>query len=143
MPTKTIHFPSPRHLSQLYADRQENLAHAERALGVRIVTREEWLKLDAAPAPLAVAEDFFDFLRAARGQGMTIRTPDFARLVDSFAKGEAGRWHALLDEPLVIATNRKSVVPKTISVVLLCDTELQFPFVSHCSVEPPMPSMSI
>ena len=114
MPAKTLHFQSPRHLSQLYAGRTENLAHAERALGVKLVTREDWLKIEADHEPLARAEEFFAFLNAARGQGMTIRTPDFARIVDSFAKGEAGRWQALLDEPLVIATNRKSVVPKTI-----------------------------
>ena len=33
VPAKTLHFQSPRHLSQLYAGREENLAHAERALG--------------------------------------------------------------------------------------------------------------
>src|SRR5271154_2002857 len=114
MPAKTLHFPSPRHLSQLYAGKEENLAHAERALGVKLVTREDWLKIEAPVAPLALAEEFFAFLNAARSQGMTIRTPDFARVVDSFAKGEGGRWRALLGDPLVIATNRKSVVPKTI-----------------------------
>jgi phosphate starvation-inducible PhoH-like protein len=114
LPAKTLHFQSPRHLSQLYAGREENLAHAERALGVKLVTREDWLKIEAPREPLALAEEFFAFLKAARSQGMTIRTPDFARVVDSFAKGEAGRWRALLDEPLVIATNRMSVVPKTI-----------------------------
>jgi len=114
VPAKTLHFQSPRHLSQLYAGKAENLAHAEQALGVKLVTREDWLKIEAAQEPLARAEEFFAFLNAARSQGMTIRTPDFARLVDSFAKGEADRWQALLDEPLVIATNRRSVVPKTI-----------------------------
>ncbi len=114
MPAKTLHFQSPRHLSQLYAGKEENLAHAERALGVKLVTREDWLKIEAPQEPLALAEEFFAFLNAARSQGMTIRTPDFARLVDSFAKGESERWQALLDEPLVIATDRKSVVPKTI-----------------------------
>ena len=114
MPAKTLHFQSPRHLSQLYADKEENLAHAERALGVKLVTREDWLKIEAPREPLALAEEFFAFLNAARGQGMTIRTPDFARVVDSFAKGEAELWRALLDEPLVIATDRRSVVPKTI-----------------------------
>ena len=97
MPAKTLHFQSPRHLSQLYAGKAENLAHAERALGVKLVTREDWLKIEAAQEPLARAEEFFAFLTAARSQGMTIRTPDFARLVDSFAKGEADRWQALLD----------------------------------------------
>ena len=68
MPSKTLHFPSPRHLSQLYADREENLEHAERVLGVKLVTREGWLKIEAPSEPLAVAEEFFGFLQVgARG----------------------------------------------------------------------------
>jgi phosphate starvation-inducible PhoH-like protein len=78
---------------------------------------------------LALAEEFFAFLNAARGQGMNIRTPDFARLVDSFAKGEARRWRAFLDEPLVIATNRKSVVPKTIGQKEYLQSVLKQPIV--------------
>ena len=62
MPAKTLHFQSPRHLSQLYAGREENLAHAERALGVKLVTREDWLKIEAPLEPLALAEEFFAFL---------------------------------------------------------------------------------
>src|ERR1017187_4599284 len=96
--TKTIHFPSPRHLSQLYADRQENLAHPERVLGVRIVSREDWLQIVAPPGedgletwpparPLPLAEDFFGSLHAARGWGITTRPPDFPRLADSFPRG--------------------------------------------------------
>ncbi|HEY1792353.1 MAG TPA: PhoH family protein [Opitutaceae bacterium] len=114
MPAKTLHFQSPRHLSQLYAGRAENLAHAERALGVKLVTREDWLKIEATDEALARAEEFFAFLDAARGQGMSIRNADFTRLADAFARGDGRRWHALLEEPLVIATNRRSVVPKTI-----------------------------
>ena len=129
MPAKTLHFQSPRHLSQLYAGKTENLAHAERALGVKLVTREDWLKIEAAQEPLALAEEFFAFLNAARSQGMNIRTPDFARLVDSFAKGEAERWQAFLDEPLVIATNRKSVVPKTIGQKEYLQSVLKQPIV--------------
>jgi phosphate starvation-inducible PhoH-like protein len=129
VPAKTLHFQSPRHLSQLYAGREENLALAERALGVTLVTREDWLKIEAPVEPLALAEEFFAFLNAARSQGMNIRTPDFARVVDSFAKGEAGRWHALLDEPLVIATNRRSVVPKTIGQKEYLQSVLKRPIV--------------
>jgi phosphate starvation-inducible PhoH-like protein len=129
MPAKTLHFPSPRHLSQLYGGKAENLAHAERALGVKLVTREDWLKIEAGQDSLARAEEFFAFLNAARAQGMTIRTPDFARIVDSFARGEARRWQALIDEPLVIATNRKSVVPKTIGQKEYLQSVLKEPIV--------------
>jgi phosphate starvation-inducible PhoH-like protein len=129
VPTKTIHFPSPRHLSQLYADKEENLEHAERVLGVKLVTREAWLKIEAPPAPLALAEEFFAFLQAARNQGMNIRTPDFARLADSFARGEGGRLRTILDEPVVIATSRRSVIPKTLGQKLYLQSMLKHPIV--------------
>jgi phosphate starvation-inducible protein PhoH and related proteins len=124
MPTKTLHFPSPRHLSSLYGGREENLVHAERALGVKLVTREDWLKIDAALEPLAVAEALFGFLDQARAQGMTIRTPDFHRIADAFARGEGEGLNSLLDEPLVIATNRKTIVPKTLGQKLYLQSML-------------------
>jgi len=126
---KTLHFPSPRHLSQLYAERPENLAQAERILGVKLVTREDWLKIEAPSTPLAVAAEFFDFLHAARAQGMSIRTPDFIRLAEAFARGDGLPLRALLDEPLVIATDRRSIVPKTLGQKLYLQALLKHPIV--------------
>ncbi|MDB6170387.1 MAG: PhoH family protein [Verrucomicrobia bacterium] len=137
MPSKTLHFPSPRHLHSLYAGREENLAHAERMLGVKLVTRDEWLKIEpptgtsAADAvePIRRTEDLFNFLNEARGQGMTIRTPDFHRITDGFARGEGDQMRALIDEPLVISTNRKSIVPKTLGQKLYLQSMLAHPIV--------------
>jgi phosphate starvation-inducible PhoH-like protein len=127
VPAKTLHFQSPRHLSQLLADRQENLAYAERALGVKLVSRDDWLKIEAPQVPLAVAEEFFGFLNSAKRQGMNIRTADFERLADSFGRGEGARLRQLLDEPLVIATARSSVVPKTLGQKLYLQAILGHP----------------
>jgi phosphate starvation-inducible protein PhoH and related proteins len=124
VPTKTLHFPSPRHLTSLYAGREENLVHAEKALGVKLVTREDWLKIDAPPQPLANAEALFGFLDQARAQGMTIRTPDFHRIADAFARGEGNNLNSLLEQPLVIATNRKTIVPKTLGQKLYLQSML-------------------
>ena len=129
MPSKTLHFPSPRHLSSLYGSREENLVHAERALGVKLVTREDWLRIDAPAEPLAKAEALFGFLDIARAQGMTIRTPDFHRIADTFARGEGTELRTLLDEPLVIATNRKTIVPKTLGQKLYLKSMLAHPIV--------------
>ncbi len=126
---KTLHFPSPRHLASLYAMREENLLHAEKALGVKIITREDWLKIEG-PAPAAArAEALFHFLNEARSQGMTIRTPDFHRITDGFARGEGEQMRALIDEPLVIATNRRSIVPKTLGQKLYLQSILAHPVV--------------
>jgi phosphate starvation-inducible PhoH-like protein len=120
--SKTLHFPSPRHLLSLYAGREENLAHAERTLGVKLITREDWLKIEppagataaAATEPIKRAEALF---------------PDFHRITDGFARGEGDQMRALIDEPLVIATNRKSIVPKTLGQKLYLQSMLAHPIV--------------
>ena len=137
MPSRTLHFPSPRHLSSLYAGREENLAHAERTLGVKLITREDWLKIEpptgtsaaAAEPAIACAESLFTFLNEARSQGMTIRTPDFHRITDGFARGEGDQMRTLVTEPLVIATNRKTIVPKTLGQKLYLQSMLAHPIV--------------
>ena len=137
MPSRTLHFPSPRHLSSLYAGREENLAHAERALGVKLITREDWLKIEpptgtsaaAAEPAIACAESLFTFLNEARSQGMTIRTPDFQRITDGFARGEGDQMRSLVTEPLVIATNRKTIVPKTLGQKLYLQSMLAHPII--------------
>ena len=127
--SKTLHFPSPRHLHALYAGREENLAHAEHALGVKLISRDAALKIEAPAAPLARAEALFGFLNEARGQGMTIRTPDFHRITDAFARGEGEQLRELTSTPVVIATNRKSIVPKTLGQKLYLQSMMTQPLV--------------
>jgi phosphate starvation-inducible PhoH-like protein len=127
--SKTLHFPSPRHLHALYAGRDDNLLHAERALGVKLVSRDAALKIEAPAEPLSRAEALFAFLDEARGQGLTIRTPDFNRITDAFARGEGEQLRELFAEPVVIATNRKTVVPKTLGQKLYLQSILAHPVV--------------
>ena len=129
MPSKTLHFSSPRHLSSLFAGREENLVHAERALGAKLVTREDWVKIDGSSDTVTNTEALFAFLDKARSQGMSIRTPDFHRIADAFARGEGPQLQTLLDEPLVIATNRKTIIPKTLGQKLYLQSMLAHPVV--------------
>jgi phosphate starvation-inducible PhoH-like protein len=129
VPDQTLHFPSPRHLSQLYAGREENLMQAERALGTKLITREAWLKIEGPADAVAKTEELFNFLNEARTQGMSIRTPDFIRIAEAFARGEGAQLRQLITEPLVIATNRKSIVPKTIGQKLYLQSMLKHPVV--------------
>jgi len=114
VPTKILHFPSPRHLSQLYGGRDENLQLAERALGVRLVTREDWLKVEGDDGSVARTEGFFNFLKDARGQGVALRGPDFARVAEGFGRGEGEQLRELIAQAFIITTNRKSIAPKTL-----------------------------
>jgi len=84
----------------------------------------------ALPVPRSPSRNtLFNFLNEARSQGMTIRTPDFHRITDGFARGEGEQMRALITEPLVIATNRKTIVPKTLGQKLYLQSMLAHPVV--------------
>ncbi|HEX2099099.1 MAG TPA: PhoH family protein [Candidatus Synoicihabitans sp.] len=129
METKTLHFSNPRHLNQLYGARDENLAYAERALGVKLTTREDWLKIDGKAAAISAVETLFGFLNDARTQGVIVRTPDFHRFVDMVARGEAEQLRALFAEPLVISTQRRTIIPKTLGQKLYLQSMQRNPVV--------------
>lgn len=129
MASKTLHFPSPRHLHQLYASRDENIVYAEKHLGAKVVTREDWVKIEGPEEAVGNVETLFSFLNDARTQGLSIRTPDFHRFVDMIARGHTDQLRALFGEPLVIATNRKTIVPKTLGQKLYLQSILKNPIV--------------
>ena len=129
MTTNTLHFPSARHLSQLYADRTENLAFAERLLHLTLVTRDDWLRLEGEPAAVTAGEELFSLLNYARTQGLAIRTPDFNRFTETVARGEAAQLRALFTQPIVVATQRKTIIPKTLGQKLYLQAILQHPLV--------------
>jgi len=114
VPSKTLYYQNPRLLNQLYCGREENLLAVEQTFNVKLATREDWLKIDGADPDIARAEGFFAFLEEGRQQGLTLRNSDFTQLLDGFARGDGAQMRSLFAEPLIIATNRRSVVPKTI-----------------------------
>ena len=113
MPSKTLYYQNPRHLHQLYCGREDNLLAIEQAFGVKLATRDDWLKVDGADSDIARVEDFFSFLNDGRQQGLTLRNREFGQLLEGFARGDGPGIRKLFAEPLVISTNRKSIVPKT------------------------------
>lgn len=130
MPTKTLRYASPRHLNQLYAGREENLAAVEKQLGVRLVARDDWLRVDGeTDEAVARVETLFGFLNDARNQGVAIRTPDFLRIVETMARGETATLQQLFGEPLIISTARKSIVPKTLGQKLYLQSMVRNPVV--------------
>jgi phosphate starvation-inducible protein PhoH and related proteins len=97
---------------------------------VKLVTRDDWLKIEGPEAAAARAEQFFQLLDEGRNQGLAMRSPDFVRLLNTFAaEGGAERLHSLFSEPLQLATNRRSVVPKTVGQKLYLQAIVANPIV--------------
>ena len=130
LPSSTFRFPNLRQPGLLYCQHEPNLALVETRLGVRLVTRDDWLQAEGTDEAVTRAGRFFTLLNEGRNQGLTLRTPDFVRLLDTFAGPDgAEKLHALFSEPLVLATNRKSIVPKTIGQKLYLQAMQKSPVV--------------
>ncbi|HYC72626.1 MAG TPA: PhoH family protein [Opitutaceae bacterium] len=111
--SKTLQFPNARHLNSLYCGNEANLGLVENALGVRLVARDDWLKIEGSPEGVGRTEEFFGLLNDGRNQGLAMRSPDFVRLLEAYRR-DGAQLRALFSEPVVIGTQKKTVVPKTI-----------------------------
>ena len=64
--TRTLQFESPRTLQLLYANDLKLLKSLEDSLGVKVTTREGWVKLEGEPSRVDKAQHVFDQLEKAR-----------------------------------------------------------------------------
>lgn len=115
MPSKTLHFPSPRHLHQLYCERDENLAKTEEAFEVSLTTREDWVQIDGENEAIEGVETLFALLDSARSQGIKLASSDFVHILEAVKRGEGDELRQLFENPSVIKLRRTSIVPKTVS----------------------------
>jgi phosphate starvation-inducible PhoH-like protein len=113
---KTLHFATARLLSELYCGNEANLAQMEATLGVRAVTRDDWLHLSGpTDAALAKAEAFLRLLEQGRRQGLKITGQDFHHTLRDFVEGREQEARLLFEEATIINLRRKSVVPRTLN----------------------------
>lgn len=113
---KTLNFENAHVLSELYKNRHENLEKVEKFLGVEIVTREDWLKIESeSEAKVELAARLFNTLSLAKTQGMRITQRDFDMFLEKAAEGKLSEIAEIFDNPIVINLKRRSIVPKNIS----------------------------
>ena len=73
----TIEFESARALAGLFANDLRLLKSAEEALGVKLTTRDGWMRAEGNSAGLEKVKGLFAQLDRARNAGVTIRKPEF------------------------------------------------------------------
>ncbi len=115
MPSQTLQFSSPRLLSQLYCDDEANLDKLESTLGVTVVSRDDWIKVEGKQEDIDKTQTLFDFLEEGRKQGLTIRNSDFDYMLQTVRKGKNDELDELFQDPLIIKVRKKSIVPKTVN----------------------------
>ena len=75
--SRTLQFESPRALQSLYANDIKLLKNLEHSLGVKVTTREGWVKLEGDANRIDKAQQVFQQLEQARQQGVDIQKHEF------------------------------------------------------------------
>jgi phosphate starvation-inducible PhoH-like protein len=86
METRTLQFESARALQSLYANDLKLLKSLEDSLGVKVTTREGWVKLEGEPARIDKAQKVFDQLELVRQQGVDIHRHEFNFALNSVSE---------------------------------------------------------
>lgn len=116
MASRKIHFLSPRQLGELYCSDDKNLALLEATFHATIVSRDNWIQIDAeAESSIESVAEVLSLLLEGREQGLTIKDLDFKKAVEGVDAGQADELRSLYERGTVIKTKRKSIVPKTLS----------------------------
>ena len=81
--TRTLQFDNARDLQSLYANDLKLLKTLEDSLGVKVTTREGWVKLEGEPEKIDKAQRVFDQLEQARQKGVPIQKHEVQYALDS------------------------------------------------------------
>src|SRR5256714_15027855 len=84
--TRTLQFDSPRTVQSLYANDLKLLKTLEDSLGVKVTTREGWIKLEGEPDRIDKAQRVFDQLEQARQNGVEIQKHEFNYALNSVSE---------------------------------------------------------
>ena len=110
---QTFEFESARVLGQLFLNDLGNLRAVEQELGVKITTREGWLRVEGGPEDVAAAGRLFRQLDYARKAGLTIRRYEFNYALRGVRDPDAVGLDALVVTRIQCGARRPPIIPKS------------------------------
>jgi len=111
--TRTLEFENARALQSLYANDVKLLKDLETALGVKVTTREGWVKLEGDVAQIDRAQRVFDQLAEARRKGVDIQKPEFNYALKSVSESRADNFTDAIAAKITTSSRKPPTVPRT------------------------------
>lgn len=111
--TLTLEFDNARALQSLYGGDDKLLRDLEAALGVKVTTRDGWLRVEGPAEGVSRARKVFDQLDDARRRGVTIKRHEFQYALRSSAQEGKDSLGHLINLKIQVSPKKAPVVPKT------------------------------
>src|SRR5438477_12951235 len=112
--TRTLQFDSPRAVQSLYANDLKLLKTLEDSLGVKVATREGWVKIEGEPQRLDQAQRVFEQLEQARQKGVNIHKHEFSYALNSVTEARPDNLNDVVDFKIVTSSRKAPVMARTV-----------------------------
>src|SRR5260370_12910913 len=109
--SRTLQFESPRGLQSLYANDIKLLKRLEDSLGVKVTTREGWMKLEGDPSRVEKAQQVFQQLEQARQQGVDIQKHEFNYTLKAVTEERNERIGDIVSTKIATSSRNPPVAP--------------------------------
>jgi phosphate starvation-inducible protein PhoH and related proteins len=111
--TRTLQFDSPRALQSLYANDLKLLKTLEESLGVKVTTREGWMKLEGEPTRIDKAQQVFAQLEKARQRGVEIQKHEFNYALNSVTEAREDNLGDLASTRITTSLRKSPIVARS------------------------------
>jgi phosphate starvation-inducible PhoH-like protein len=111
--TRTLQFDNARDLQSLYANDFKLLKNLEESLGIKVTTREGWLKLEGEPENIDKAQRVFDQLEQTRKKGVSIEKREFQYALDSVQAPENGDLSEVVATKILTSPRKPPIVARS------------------------------
>jgi len=111
--TRTLHFENARQLQSLYANDLKLLKSMEDSLGVKVTTREGWVKLEGEPEKIDKAQRVFDQLEEAQKQGVPIQKHEFQYALNSVSESRGDNLTDAVSMKITTSQRKPPIVARS------------------------------
>src|SRR6266705_5915513 len=112
--TRTLQFENARAVQSLYANDFKLLKNLEESLGVKVTTREGWIKLEGDAPRVEKAERVFEQLEKARQRGVDIQRHEFNYALNSVTEARDDNLSDLLSTKVVTSAKKPPIVARSL-----------------------------
>jgi phosphate starvation-inducible protein PhoH and related proteins len=111
--TRTLHFDNARQLQSLYANDLQLLKRMEDSLGVKVTTREGWVKLEGDPEKIDKAERVFNQLEEAQKKGVPIQKHEFQYALNSVSESRDDNLTDAVSMKITTSSRKPPIVARS------------------------------
>src|SRR5216110_3377157 len=111
--TRTLHFDNARQVQSLYANDLQLLKLMEDSLGVKVTTREGWVKIEDEPEKIDKAQRVFNQLEEAQKKGVPIQKHEFQYALNSVNESRGDDLTDVVSRKITTSPRKPPIVARS------------------------------